>query len=231
MKKPIVLFTISILVILSSNLYSQTFGLKFGANFTNYVQGNYQFYEVDAPPIMLSEKGLGFSFGAFYTLDISKKFQIQPEIYYIKTRSNDTWNMEFFFWLESPETVLEKLNSYQKLDLIKIPILLKYRMSIFRVFAGPYISYMLKAREVRREVIEIFGLEPYDIDLLNEDESGVKLNRINYGAMCGLGFEKGSLSAEVRYSFDLSDNMKDAGEFTKYKLQYSSISILVGWKF
>jgi hypothetical protein len=228
MKKVLIVLAVSILVIFSTNLHPKSFGLKLGVNFTNFVQNipGVSVSVLDEPSIV--KKDLGFSFGVFYTFDISAKFQIQPEIYYIRTKTDFDWNPDFLSIFGTSEGELGDLKIHQKLDVIRLPILLKYKISILQVFAGPYISYLLKGRQILSQAIEFFALEPYEIDILNE---GYNIyNRFNYGVVCGLEFEKGSFIAGIRYSFDLTDNTKDIEDY-KYQTKHYSISILLGWRF
>lgn len=238
MKKVLIVLAVSILAIFSTNLHSKSFGLKLGLNFTNYVQNlpGESVSVLDEPSIV--KKDLGFSFGVFYTFDISAKFQIQPEIYYIRTKTDYDWNPDFLSIFGTSEGELGELKSHQKLDVIQLPILLKYKISMFQVFAGPYIPYLLKGHQILSQAIDFFALEPYEIDILKEGNN--IYNRFNYGVACGLEFEKGSFIAGIRYSFDLTDNTKDTEDYfedgklirgIKYQTKHYSISILLGWRF
>jgi hypothetical protein len=241
MRKVLIVLLVSMLATFSTNLHSESFGLKFGVNFTNWVVTDCKAWTtewVDSTYLTKSKKKLGFTMGAFYTFDVSKKIQIQPEIYYTRINLSSDWNPDWFAEAGMSVSAFGELVDYWRLDVIRVPVLAKYKISDFQIFAGPYLSYLLNAREFYFNVIlDIYG----DIDLTKiSDENPYGYNRLNYGLVFGIELEKDSFLAGIRYGFDLSNNAKKAdptltdGVYSggaNYRMKYNSISVLFGWKF
>ena len=120
------------------------FSLKFGLNFS-YLTGS---------PEEAGRTG-GFNVGLSATIRLSDKLSLVPEITPFFRRGvsgipfDTTGDPALDPVFEGPD-----VSSALALDYIDVPILLKYRLGRFHVGAGPYIGFLISAKESFRSELE-----------------------------------------------------------------------------
>ena len=179
MKKMIMLLVIAVLMVGTTSVYGEGFGVKAGVNMASMSDFDN------------SKSLLGFAFGGYYSFSLSENVEIQPEVLFSQK------GVKF----EETIGVFDLTESFN-LTYLEIPILFKYNFSGETlkpyVFAGPYIGLKLSAKYKR----EVNGVEAPD-----EDLDGVK--GMDFGATFGAGFAYGSISLDVRYSLGLAKVAED----------------------
>lgn len=104
---------------------------------------------------------------------------------------------------ELGDTLYKRVNTY-----LEIPMFMqvRYNLKIFTIHAnvGPYIAYLLKAREGDNST-EKFVMQNINLNILRD-------NRIDYGLLGGIGistnFKWGSIYAEGRIGYGFGDLFK-----------------------
>jgi len=164
----------------------------------------------------------GFQVGFFKTFDLSRRFQIQPEIYY--TLRGGDGSATFVY-----DDIIYKLNIFY----VEIPLILKYKIVAGRtfssaVFAGPYAALKLKAEKQTR--------------IWNEEDATALQNvkTFDYGLILGLGAEydigSGRLLLDLRSGLGLN-NIMDVPPDTirlypeKDHIRNLYASVLIGYAF
>ncbi len=114
-------------------------GIKGGIGSFNITTPNYIYYITVGPPDV--ESIISFQAGVFCSIDISKNFALQPEIYYVMRGTRASKTIE-----HTPRDYKATL----KIDYIEIPILLTYKMPLGNsitpiLLVGPYIGFNLSA--------------------------------------------------------------------------------------
>ncbi len=107
----------------------------------------------------------GFQAGFFKTFDLSKRFQIQPEISYALRGGNSSTTYLY-------DDIVYKVN----ISYVETPVILKYKILAGRafssaVFAGPYAALKLKAEKQTRiwkeeEVTTLPNVRSFDYGLI-----------------------------------------------------------------
>ena len=171
------------------------FGVKAGVNFANVwgedtdpVNG-YPYYGWDE-----KKSRIGFVGGVYSTIVLAKIFAIQPEL---------------LFTMQGAVYELGDTKAILKLNYIQLPVLLKFYIPMAgnvkpNLFAGPYGSYNLSAKE-KMEVAEV---EIYDVEI---DEI---IQKFDYGIVFGIGFDfivfnDKQLTVDARYNLGLAKIFKD----------------------
>jgi len=176
----------------------------------NYgVKGGLSFYSAEASEEGISfdyDAKLGLGLGGFVRLDLSEKFQLQPELMYLQKNAELEGSMSVYSW-----------KSKIKLDYLSIPIMAKYYITEgLNIYAGPQIEFLLSAKDEWEEN------DDGDISS-GEDDIKKDLKGMNFGLGFGAGYELANgLGFEARYVIDLTDqndssdiDMKDAEIKTK----------------
>lgn len=137
----------------------------------------------------------GFFAGGFGTLPLSKNISIEPGIYYSQKgyEINGALNVKGIDFLNAgAKAVL--LSQY-----IDMPVLLKADFGGFQVFAGPQISYLVKAD--LKTTAGVLG-----INLLNKTmDATPQFNRWDAGITGGIGYRfTNGISISASYDYGLS---------------------------
>src|SRR6218665_1729676 len=156
-------------------------GVKAGLNFSSFKMGYFPSYLSS-----VRDDG-GFFAGLFGEFRISEGFSIQPEGYYIESRSQ-------------PAGVLN-----EEVRHLNIPVLMKWNIGGLSLFAGPQASYLLKARHGIYANVGDFNTTYFDVT----DSSYKKIMLsgvagLEYTFRFGLGFD-------VRYQLGLNNIAKPGG--------------------
>ena len=159
---------------------------------------------------------LGFSAGAFITLNIVEMFAIQPEVLY--TMKGLTYEEEIMG---------ETLKLWMKLDYLEIPVLVKVMMGSQGsikpcIFAGPAVAIKISGKVKAT----------YAGDSAEEDIEDLKST--DFGLVVGAGIDFGigapgtsSFSIDFRYSMGLSSISEFEGEDVKN----GAFSLMLGFSF
>jgi hypothetical protein len=176
-------------------------------------------YEIDGLPM---GNLWGFQVGFFKTFDLSRRFQIQPEIFYT-LRGGDASERYIY------DNIIYKIRIFY----IEFPLLLKFKIVAGRSFstailAGPYAALKLKAEKQTR--------------IWNEEEVTALQNvkTFDYGLLLGLGVEYdigfGRVLLDLRSGLGLN-NIMDVPSDTirlyadKDRIRNFYASILAGYAF
>lgn len=156
------LFSIAVLLFVSSSLFAQGFslGVKGGANLGKMSGQSFK-----------DEFTLGYHVGAFATIDFSKKFGIQPEVLLSQTNVDTASNFSQVF---HPVTPVSKIN----LQYLTIPILLNYNVAkVLTLQAGPQFGIMLdKNKDLVQNGKDAFKSQNFSV------VAGVQLNLLKFRA-------------------------------------------------
>ena len=164
----------------------------------------------------------GFQVGFFKAFDLSRRLQLQPEIFYAQ-RGIDA----------SMTTIYDDIVYKFKISFVELPLALKYRMwsrGAFSaaVFAGPYVALKLKAEKRSR---------------IWKEEESARLNNVktfDYGIILGLCGEHqsrlGRLLLELRAGYGLKNIMEAPPGAVRLSpgrdtIRNAYLSILVGYGF
>ncbi|MDQ2719549.1 MAG: PorT family protein [Bacteroidota bacterium] len=123
------LFPVALLLFITSSAFSQGFhvGIKGGATLGKMSGQSFK-----------NEFTLGYHVGAFATIDFSKKFGIQPEVFLSQVNVDTANNFSQVF---HPNQPVSKIN----LQYLTIPILLNYNVAKFLTLQlGPQYGIMLE---------------------------------------------------------------------------------------
>ncbi|UCH65740.1 MAG: PorT family protein [Ignavibacterium sp.] len=213
MNGKIKIFSIGILLlifILPSVTYAQI-GIKGGIVLSGYqpwqdltpFEGNdYQpflGYEVDWIQDDASFPDLGLQIGIFYTIELSKYFSLQPELYYSQRGLN-------FYQTELYNTTYSLNVSY-----LELPMLLQYNLPLDwkikpSLFLGPYVAFKLSASRT----LNIEG------EKNTKDIPGV--SNLDYGLVFAINTEfiawSQNLMFELRFNWGLANAMKQPDDYT-----------------
>jgi hypothetical protein len=137
-----------------------------------------------------------FALGALVSWRLSRRFHLQPEIYYIKKGSHQNVKVDGL--------PIGPIKATYSLGYIEIPVLLKAYLKGDRellgthVVAGPYLSLLADDSYTLKN------------SFLGESESGISgLRSTDYGLIIGLGLDVNGLDArfvfDYRFSLGLAD--------------------------
>jgi len=223
-----IFISICILIhIFTINKVTAQFGIKGGPGISDIAfklsgQTTYLGYEIDH--IEHNIPLTTFQFGFSQNIPIGRKFNIQPELLFVRQGLN--YDIAFLY---------EDITYRVKINYLRVPLIIYYRSAPDKkrhpgLFAGPYISFKLNAiRELSNEE--------------NFDENPVtNIHDIDFGMLGGICMDfdlpSGQLNLELRTSFSLV-NMMDPieGNLSWYYGPQSeyvrnvSITFLIGYRF
>ncbi|BDX37450.1 hypothetical protein CYCD_08050 [Tenuifilaceae bacterium CYCD] len=181
------LWLIAFSSILFSNVSGQTYvGLKAG-----YTMSTISFDPVVEDTKMLF--GEGFDYGLTFKHYNAKYVGFQAELYTTKRGYRAPTD-------ETNNATFKRVNTY-----IELPMFIQFRLNLkvayIYVNAGPYIAYLMSAKE-GDNTSGSYKLEKVDFNVLRD-------NRFDYGLMGGVGlsydFRWGTIQAEARVSYGFAD--------------------------
>ncbi|MEO8962899.1 MAG: porin family protein [Ginsengibacter sp.] len=150
----------------------------------------------------------GFFAGGFGTLPLNKNISIEPGVYYSQKgyEINGALNVKGIDFLNADaKAVLQS-------QYIDVPVLLKANFGGFQIFAGPQISYLVKAD--LKTTAGVLG-----INLLNNTmDATPQFNRWDAGLTGGIGyrFTNGvSLTASYDYGLSKSDAKQNVNAYNR----------------
>lgn len=204
----IIILGIFLALALYQNVFSDKYGIKGGLNFA-YVSN------VEAAPGLDHSRHTGLIFGGFYRFDLNDIFALQPEVYYSQK------GMQVSGTISGTQVTGKDLLYY-----IEIPVLMKVKIPakgkfIPSLFAGPYASYLLIAKE-KSEWNGESGEKNITDDLKVLDFG------LAFGANLDYEIGKGSIILDVRYSLGLLKIQKEGDEPDS---KNSSLTVMMGYAF
>ena len=167
---------------------------------------------------------LSFQGGLFGTFELSKRFDLQPELLFVR-RGLD-YSSEYLY-----DDVFYRI----KIHYLHLPVLIQYKFNVEKngrsaLYTGPYVSSKLQAQRIT----EIEGKK------VEEEMSSVKDTDwgLTFGYATGFGLPGGQLTAELRTSYSLSDMMDTVEGYTpeyqqpkKERARNVSITLMIGYRF
>lgn len=208
--KKVLAVTLAVLMIMSTNVFAQKFvvGVKGGLNLANV--------SVDPEPTGIEFKTrTGMAAGAFVGINLGPVC-VQPEFLY----SQHGTKFDF-------EIMGVTVNNTMKLDVLEIPILLKYNIPMAgnvtpSIFVGPGLGFVLSAKQLS----EAAGSSS-ETDIKDDIES------MNFGLVFGAGvnINVGSviITLDGRYNLGFTNMNKISGSTTTIKT--NAIQIMAGFGF
>lgn len=182
--------------------------------------------------------GLGYSFGLFVDIPVTKNIAIQIEpSYSFRTYTEVLKSLEVdsFINIQSENYIFHELN------YLEIPILFKYnlkpntgkygRKSYFSVFAGPQIGLFLSKSEENRmtSIVNLYGQTTVNTEgNVRPDEFVLEYNTIDVQAVAGLmyDFEKG-----LRFGVRYVGSIMPVNSNINFNVYHHSIQATVGFNF
>ena len=183
MKKPIILFSLSLLFLSMTSLTCQAqeqkpmqFGVKGGLNLSNL-------YTSDASS---SDMIVGFNIGVFDKLPVTNFIAIQPEFYISTKGASVTYNNLF-------------VNGTAKFNLtyLEVPLLCVVNVTkLLNVQFGPYVAYLVDGKVKNVANVSLFNFEQN----INVND----YNRIDAGVVLGAGLDVGAITIGARYNLGMT---------------------------
>ena len=158
----------------------------------------------------------GLGGGGFFRYRFSDRFSIQPELLLmmkgLELKSNSGG-------VRTEEEI--------RMNYLEIPVLFRWtpgkESSRFRLFAGPFLSFLLSAKDELEVQGGIFGPVAIKIETDVKDQT----RDIDWGMAMGAGLDFASgLLLEARYSHGFTDASKSSTT-----IRHRVASLLIGWAF
>lgn len=175
-------------------------------NFVGGITGGINLTQLSNVPNAKAQ--LSWSFGASLHWKLSDEWHFSPEIYFKSPGGADgmtgLWNAQ-----PSIDTNLTDREEWTSLSYVAIPLIMKYRIDRFYLFAGPQVSYLVAATD------NISGTGPEGASITSEKLAFWRMNRWDAGVVAGAEIllvpEYGinSLRLGVRYYQGFLDVTKD----------------------
>ena len=168
-----------------------------------------------------------WSFGAFMEWRLSEDWSFSPEVTF-KTPAGS--NGMTGLWTERQIIVDSLTNPKEsaRLSYVTIPLLIKYQISSFRLFAGPKVGYVVAATD------NITGTGPLGAQINSEKLAFSRINRWDAGVDVGLEYliapnlGMQSMRVSLRYYQGFLDVYHDDGITTTNQGFYLNLGIPMG---
>jgi hypothetical protein len=206
-------------LVFSQNVYPNGYGIKAGVNFADISNLENPFLEMLG--IKFGTK-IGVIAGAFYRIDLTNSFAIQPEVYYSQKGTRASGKGSIYDVPYSYDFSL-------RLDYIEIPLLMKYRIPTRGkftpgIFAGPYVAFKVSAKAAL--TVESEGMkqtQEVDIEDVKKMDFGLA-----FGANLDFDIGHSSIIIDIRYSLGLS-------KISEYEddpdMKNSAFTLMLGYAF
>lgn len=183
MKKPIILFSVSLLLLSLTSLTchaqeqkTMQFGVKGGLNLSN----------LNTSDASSSDMLVGFNIGVFDKLPVSNFLAIQPEFYISTKGASVTYNNLFV-------DGTAKFN----LTYLEVPLLCVVNVTkLLNIQFGPYVAYLVDGKVKNVANVSLFNFEQ-NINVNN-------YNRIDAGVVLGAGLDVGAITLGARYNLGMT---------------------------
>lgn len=173
-----------------------------------------------------------FQVGAYFTINISDTFSLQPEFYYVVKGAKVNEPI-----IDISGATIE-LDMETKLGYIEIPILLKFTMPVYGkilpgIFTGPYVAFRISAEAAVNAPLVMDGQVIGEKEIegaLDEEE----FRKLDFGLVVGgfieIGLGRAShLVFDIRYTFGAIDVVCDAD--SKKWVKNQTIVFMTGIEF
>lgn len=204
------------LVFVSSSVFSQSFGIKGGLNFSKISMknkdGNLSGKFCSAP---------GFHLGPFYEIPLSYSFSLETALLF---------NTRGYRFTEDKTALDQRINydHYVNLSYLDFPVNFKARYSFdyFSIYAstGPYLGIGLFGKEKEGPTLD--DEREKDVrEIIWGDKTGDDFKRYDYGIQLGTGVEFGQFSIGANYSFGLANISPDKTNGLKVNNRLLNVSL------
>jgi hypothetical protein len=192
----------------SSLAFSQVrFGLRGGINSSRLnsdTEVNTGDYKIKCPNYSI----IGYHVGLIGQIELFSFF-IQPELLYSAIHNDlDVYDLNS----ANPD---EAIAVKQKINRIDIPVMLGYKLKIFKLEVGPVASFMISSTS----------------DLKTITEYDMQWNKATIGYQAGIGLDIGKIALDVKYEGSLSNlgtGINIGGTTTSFDTRMNQIILSVG---
>jgi hypothetical protein len=181
-------------------------GLRAGISSSNVKLKNYTSTQYE---LEYKKGNYGYHFGVIAQLKI-KKFYLQPELLFTTAKSDIAYKD-----LVNPSNSQIGRQNFNKID---IPVILGYKIAIFKLQAGPVATFMLYSKS----------------DLLKEKNITQDYKGATFGYQAGVGVELSSLLIDFKYEGNLSklgSGMNVNGTNVNFDQRMSQLIFSLGFLF
>ncbi len=180
----------------------KAFGLKVGAVMSTLKS------DVDNTGV---KSKIGIGGGLFYTLGLSPKLAVQPEVLYVQKGDKFETSVSYD---SGTDTEVWTLSGKYKLAYVEVPLLFKYFLTPqkLHVMVGPEFSFCMgkKYNETSTRVITHSDNSTETVTV--ESEGDLEwVSSTDLGLVAGLGMNFGKMSLEFRYDMGLGNIYKGEG--------------------
>jgi hypothetical protein len=180
------------------------FGIKLGINLS--------YFNFSQPIEAAWDKTTNIQAGIFYKFTLSKRFELQPELYYTETGAKTSGT----FWGS-------KINIKANLCYLKLPILLKFNILNLKniqagVSIGPYLASNIKSKTITS----------YN-DNVREDDITDQIRNIDYGLVFGTYINFKNILFDIRFSSGVKKLSTE--KESNFSVKNNSLVFLIGYKF
>lgn len=196
------------------NSNTMSWGVKAGVNF-------YNFYGKERDYIFASSATKfkpGFQAGVFVNTKIGKNLGLTHELMFNQRRVGVSYE----------DTANQNYNSVVNSSYIDlIPANISYQLSVFKFYAGPYVSMLVAANTKRKDEngnlvrdSSIFG------DAKNDESKSYYLQKFDFGMNLGIDYQlKNSFSIGLRYTHGFTDLFQNANSSANGNTKTDKIKI------
>jgi hypothetical protein len=179
MKKQKIIIVFALGLLFANGAFAQSNKFKFG------ILGGANFSNIDANDTENNKAHVGFNFGVFTRIPLTKSFAIQPEVYFTTKGSEMTYQ----------NGTVDGTANFD-LSYIEIPVLMVFNVTDnINFHVGPYFSYLVDSK-----VQNVSDVNFYDFES-NIDSND--FNDFDTGIVAGFGVDVKSFGFGVRYNFGL----------------------------
>ena len=183
MKKPIILFSVSLLLISmtyltcrAQELKPMQFGVKGGLNLSN----------LNTSDASSSDMLVGFNIGVFDKLPVTNFIAIQPEFYITTKGASVTYN-----------NLLVNGTAKFNLTYLEVPLLCVVNVTkLLNIQFGPYVAYLVDGKVKNVANVSLLNFEKN----INVND----YNRIDAGLVLGAGLDVGAITIGARYNLGMT---------------------------
>ncbi|MGC8866292.1 MAG: porin family protein [Bacteroidales bacterium] len=204
MRKLFSIFIAALFLLTAAKVDAQKIGVKTGINFSNI---GFTGSESDLYSSAIAYR-MASTYGGYINMKLVPLVSLQFEGNY------DPKGMKFNAPPIANGQFQGDFTYYEHYNYFTMPLLLKVNLIAFHLEAGPYLSLLLSAREVKKGKIQVPNPDGGWIEQFYNEDNDLKLvtNKTDYGIAAGLGttFNLGpvQLMAGARYNHGLSNLLK-----------------------
>lgn len=146
-----------------------------------------------ADGMIVTKSRTGFYAGGFASIPLGGQFSVEPGVQY----SQKGFELRGDLNLKGLEFLGANAKAQLQSDYIDIPIMLKADLGGLNIFAGPQVSYLMKAN--LRTTAGVLG-----VNLLNKKiDVSSQFNRWDAGVTAGIGYQFNNMNISASYDYGL----------------------------